>query len=37
LVQGKDLKTCVKAGNYAASIIIQNDGCTFPEENEFKE
>jgi len=37
LVQGKELKICVKAGNYAASVIIQNDGCTFPEKPNFNE
>ena len=29
-VQGKDLETCVKAGNYAARQIIQRSGCTLP-------
>ncbi|GMS91289.1 hypothetical protein PENTCL1PPCAC_13464 [Pristionchus entomophagus] len=30
LVQGKGDIECVKAGNYAASEIIQQHGCTFP-------
>lgn len=37
LVQGKSLETCVSAGCYAAQVIIQRDGCTFPESPEFKE
>jgi adenosine kinase len=32
LVQGRSLTTCAKAGNYAASVIIKNIGCTFPTE-----
>lgn len=35
LYQDKPLETCVKAGNYAASVIIQRSGCTFPENPEF--
>jgi len=35
LVQGKKLKVCISAGNYAAQVIIQNDGCTFPLESKF--
>jgi adenosine kinase len=36
-IQGKSLTTCARAGNYAASIIIKNIGCTFPIvcDNEF--
>lgn len=30
LVLGKDIVECVRAGNYASSIIIQRSGCTFP-------
>lgn len=34
-MKGSDLLTCVKAGQYAASIIIQNVGCTYPKVPEF--
>lgn len=30
LVQGKELATCVAAGHYVASVIIQRSGITFP-------
>jgi len=30
LVQGKPLAACVDAGMWAAGVIIQNSGCTFP-------
>ena len=36
LVEGKDLKTCVDAGNYAAQTILLHSGCTYPEKPEFK-
>ncbi|GJP47204.1 hypothetical protein CLOM_g6421 [Closterium sp. NIES-68] len=36
LVQGKETEECVRAGNYAANVIIQRSGCTFPEKPEFK-
>eukprot|EP01080_Neovahlkampfia_damariscottae_P008269 gene8269-94_t len=36
LTQGKDLKTCVDAGNYAAQTILLHSGCTYPEKPEFK-
>lgn len=32
LVQGKSIEDCVKGGQYAASIVIQHSGCTFPRE-----
>jgi adenosine kinase len=32
LVEGQDVAECVRAGNYAANVIIQRSGCTFPEE-----
>eukprot|EP00761_Pharyngomonas_kirbyi_P011714 gb/GECH01011740.1/.p1 GENE.gb/GECH01011740.1/~~gb/GECH01011740.1/.p1 ORF type:complete len:346 (+),score=104.75 gb/GECH01011740.1/:1-1038(+) len=35
LYQGQPIDTCVKAGNYAASVIIQRSGCTFPDKPEF--
>jgi len=31
LVQGKGVKECVKSGNWAANLIIQRSGCTFPD------
>jgi len=31
LVQGKSTADCVKSGNWAANLIIQRSGCTFPE------
>ena len=34
-MKGSDLLTCIKAGHYAASIIIQNVGCTYPKVPEF--
>jgi adenosine kinase len=27
----QDIPECVHAGNFAASVIIQRSGCTFPE------
>jgi len=36
LVRKKDVKTCLKCGNYAASVIIQHDGCSFPEIPTFR-
>lgn len=35
LVQGKDHATCVEAGHYAARVIIQRSGCTYPDASEF--
>lgn len=35
LVAGKSIEECVRAGNYAANIVIQRSGCTFPECPEF--
>jgi adenosine kinase len=34
LVAGKDVHECCRAGNYAASIVIQRAGCTFPSKPE---
>ncbi|KAL0020666.1 hypothetical protein WJX79_006228 [Trebouxia sp. C0005] len=31
LVAGKDIQECCRAGNFAAHVIIQRSGCTFPE------
>lgn len=30
LSQGKDINRCIEIGSYAASVIIQSGGCTFP-------
>ncbi|KAL4459058.1 hypothetical protein ABPG75_013923 [Micractinium tetrahymenae] len=30
LVCGKDVSECVRAGSYAAGVIVQRSGCTFP-------
>uniref|UniRef100_A0A8C7MP69 Adenosine kinase n=1 Tax=Oncorhynchus kisutch TaxID=8019 RepID=A0A8C7MP69_ONCKI len=35
LVQDKELEQCVKAGHYAANVIIRRAGCTFPEKPDF--
>uniref|UniRef100_A0A6Q2YK47 Adenosine kinase n=1 Tax=Esox lucius TaxID=8010 RepID=A0A6Q2YK47_ESOLU len=35
LVQDKDLEDCVKAGHYAANVIIRQAGCTFPDKPDF--
>uniref|UniRef100_A0A0C9RS19 Adenosine kinase n=1 Tax=Wollemia nobilis TaxID=56998 RepID=A0A0C9RS19_9CONI len=35
LVLGKSIEECVRAGNYAANIVIQRPGCTVPEKPEF--
>ncbi|CAB4065592.1 E2.7.1.20 [Lepeophtheirus salmonis] len=32
---GKSLDICVKCGMWAASVIIQRSGCTFPEKMDF--
>jgi len=36
LVRNKDVRTCLKCANYAASVIIQHDGCSFPEIPTFR-
>jgi adenosine kinase len=35
LVQGKQVEDCVRCGTYAASVVIQHSGCTFPPKPEF--
>lgn len=30
-VAGKDVAECVRAGHYAAGVIVQQNGCTFPD------
>lgn len=36
LVQGKSVEDCVKAGCYAANVVIQRSGCTYPEKPDFE-
>ena len=36
LVLGKEISECARAGMYAAHLIIQRSGCTFPEKPDFK-
>ncbi|KAM4607756.1 adenosine kinase [Polymixia lowei] len=36
LVQEKTLDQCVRAGHYAANVIIRQAGCTFPDKPDFK-
>lgn len=31
LVCGKEVAECVRAGHYAAGVIVQQNGCTFPD------
>eukprot|EP00758_Cryptobia_borreli_P002470 Tbor_TRINITY_DN3054_c0_g1::TRINITY_DN3054_c0_g1_i1::g.17442::m.17442/K00856/E2.7.1.20, ADK; adenosine kinase len=33
--KGASLEKCIDAGNYAAGVIIQHDGCTFPKKANF--
>ncbi|XP_054584712.1 adenosine kinase isoform X3 [Eptesicus fuscus] len=35
LVCDKPLTECIRAGHYAASVIIRRTGCTFPEKPDF--
>ncbi|KAM3862944.1 adenosine kinase-like [Diretmus argenteus] len=35
LVQDKALDQCVRAGHYAANVVIRRAGCTFPEKPDF--
>eukprot|EP00996_Jenningsia_fusiforme_P000694 NODE_1627_length_1465_cov_63.043785_g1469_i0.p1 GENE.NODE_1627_length_1465_cov_63.043785_g1469_i0~~NODE_1627_length_1465_cov_63.043785_g1469_i0.p1 ORF type:complete len:341 (+),score=91.14 NODE_1627_length_1465_cov_63.043785_g1469_i0:76-1098(+) len=35
LALGEDIESCVRAGNYAAGVIIQHSGCTYPEKPEY--
>lgn len=37
LVQGKPIETCVSGANYAANLIIQRSGCTFPPKSSFSQ
>jgi adenosine kinase len=36
MVKGLDMAACCKAGAYAASVIVQRSGCTFPEKPDYK-
>jgi adenosine kinase len=36
LVQDKDMTYCCSAGAYAASVIVQRSGCTFPAKPSFR-
>jgi adenosine kinase len=36
MVKGLDIAACCKAGAYAASVIVQRSGCTFPEKPDYK-
>ncbi|ELK29090.1 Adenosine kinase [Myotis davidii] len=36
LVYDKPLTECIRAGHYAASVIIRRTGCTFPEKPDFR-
>jgi adenosine kinase len=35
LAKGKDIAACCQAGAYAASVIVQNDGCTYPAKPDY--
>ncbi|KPP75757.1 hypothetical protein Z043_104972 [Scleropages formosus] len=35
LVQGQPMERCIRAGHYAANVIIRRAGCTFPEKPDF--
>eukprot|EP00850_Spirogloea_muscicola_P016302 SM000131S26732 [mRNA] locus=s131:252552:255824:- [translate_table: standard] len=35
LVLGRSTADCVRAGNYAANVVIQRSGCTFPDQPTF--
>nr|XP_010934326.1 adenosine kinase 2 [Elaeis guineensis] len=36
LVQERSVEDCVRAGCYAANVIIQRSGCTYPEKPDFE-
>uniref|UniRef100_A0A3P8Y5Z1 Adenosine kinase n=1 Tax=Esox lucius TaxID=8010 RepID=A0A3P8Y5Z1_ESOLU len=36
LVQERPLEECIRAGHYAANVIIRRAGCTFPEKPNFR-
>lgn len=35
LLQEKPVEDCVRAGCYAANVVIQRSGCTYPPKPEF--
>ncbi len=35
LARGREIGECVRAGHYAARVIIQRSGCTFPRECDY--
>jgi len=35
LSKGLDMQACCKAGAYAASVIVQNSGCTYPAKPDY--
>mmetsp|Transcript_120702 Transcript_120702/g.346820 ORF Transcript_120702/g.346820 Transcript_120702/m.346820 type:complete len:342 (+) Transcript_120702:81-1106(+) len=35
LAKGKDMEGCCKAGAYAASVVIQHSGCTYPPKPDY--
>ena len=35
LAQGRPLEDCTACGSYAAKVVIQNYGCTFPQTPDF--
>lgn len=35
LAQGRPLEDCLRCGSYAATVVIQNYGCTFPPKPDF--
>merc|ERR1712183_899470 len=35
LSKGLDMQACAKAGAYAASVIVQHSGCTYPAKPDF--
>lgn len=37
LATGEPIKQCVARGNYAANVVIQMSGCTFPKECQFSQ
>ncbi|XP_020687168.2 adenosine kinase 2 [Dendrobium catenatum] len=36
MVKQKSIDDCIRAGSYAANVIIQRSGCTYPEKPDFK-
>jgi len=35
LVQEKSIDECIRAACYAANVVIQRSGCTYPEKPDF--